>query len=71
MYSKILVPLDGSALAETILPYVSEMAQRLDAGLVLMTAIDDSVSATFPRRGRDTSSSTGPLSQMVQGAESQ
>jgi nucleotide-binding universal stress UspA family protein len=36
MYKKILVPLDGSALAEAILPQVKEMARVHDAELVLL-----------------------------------
>ena len=31
MLSKILVPLDGSDLAESVLPYVTELATRSDA----------------------------------------
>jgi nucleotide-binding universal stress UspA family protein len=36
MYGKILVPLDGSALAETVLPEVIELATRSGAELVLL-----------------------------------
>ena len=32
MYEKILVPLDGSELAEVALPYVEELAARLSGG---------------------------------------
>ena len=39
MYSKILVPMDGSRCAETILPYVEALALRFDARLVLLTVI--------------------------------
>jgi nucleotide-binding universal stress UspA family protein len=34
----IMVPLDGSALAETVLPPVSELAKKLDAEMVLFRA---------------------------------
>ena len=34
----IIVPLDGSALAETVLPSVSELAKKLDAEVVLFRA---------------------------------
>ena len=36
MYRKILVPLDGSALAEVILPYARELARRLVLDVVLI-----------------------------------
>jgi len=36
MYQTILVPLDGSKRAETILPHVEEMAGRYDAKVVLL-----------------------------------
>ena len=39
MYSKILVPLDGSKRAERILPYVEELAQKFGSHLVLMQVI--------------------------------
>ena len=40
MYSKIVVPLDGSALAEQALPYAVKLATRLNGSLLLMRAID-------------------------------
>jgi nucleotide-binding universal stress UspA family protein len=36
MYKKILVPLDGSELAEVVLPYAKELAGRLDLELNLL-----------------------------------
>jgi len=36
MYEKILIPLDGSELAEVVLPYAGDLAERLDAGLILL-----------------------------------
>jgi nucleotide-binding universal stress UspA family protein len=36
MYEKILVPLDGSVLAERSLPYAEELAGRLDSGVILL-----------------------------------
>jgi len=36
MFKKILVPLDGSAVAEAILPQVTELARVHDAELVLL-----------------------------------
>jgi nucleotide-binding universal stress UspA family protein len=40
MYKTILVPLDGSKCAESILPHVEAMAKGLEAELVLMTAVE-------------------------------
>ncbi len=40
MYQKILVPLDGSARAETILPHVENLAARYDADVILLM-VDD------------------------------
>jgi nucleotide-binding universal stress UspA family protein len=37
--SKILVPLDGSKLAETVLPYVEDLARRLSLEVVLIEAV--------------------------------
>jgi len=36
MYEKILVPLDGSELAETVVPYVGELAARMDSEITLL-----------------------------------
>lgn len=36
MYKKILVPLDGSELAELALPYAEELAEKLDSELILI-----------------------------------
>lgn len=54
MYEKILVTLDGSPLAETILPYVVRMATSLNLPVSLLHAVDpDSISdLTAPERGR-------------------
>ena len=40
MYSKILVPLDGSQLSETILPYARTLADALKAPVELLAAIE-------------------------------
>jgi nucleotide-binding universal stress UspA family protein len=34
---KILVPLDGSALSESVIPYAEELARKLDGEIVLVT----------------------------------
>ena len=39
MYKAILVPLDGSKRAETILPHVESMALRYDAEIVFLQII--------------------------------
>src|SRR5688572_30243964 len=39
MFTKILVPLDGSDTAEAVLQYVREIASRTKAEVVLVTAV--------------------------------
>ncbi|MGH2609738.1 MAG: universal stress protein [Tepidiformaceae bacterium] len=39
MYERVLVPLDGSSLAEAILPYVEELSKKLGSELVLLHAV--------------------------------
>lgn len=43
MYRKILVPLDGSARAEAILPHVENMATRYEAGVILLRVDEESL----------------------------
>lgn len=40
MYKKILVPLDGSKRAETILPHVEELAQCFDAEIIFLKVVE-------------------------------
>ncbi|MBM3133446.1 MAG: universal stress protein, partial [Chloroflexi bacterium] len=40
MFEKIVVPLDGSELAEVVLPYAEELMRRLDSQLVLLSVCD-------------------------------
>jgi nucleotide-binding universal stress UspA family protein len=47
MYSKILVPLDGSKLAESILPYARSFARGLKIPVELLVAIEPDVISTF------------------------
>jgi nucleotide-binding universal stress UspA family protein len=42
MYSRILIPLDGSKLAERVLPHAIEFARVFDACLVLLRVLDPS-----------------------------
>jgi len=39
MYKKVVVPLDGSPLAEVALPYAEEVAGRTDSEIILMTVM--------------------------------
>jgi nucleotide-binding universal stress UspA family protein len=39
VYDKILVPLDGSKLAEAVLPYVVELARRFDSEVTLIQVV--------------------------------
>jgi len=43
MIKKILVPLDGSELAEKVLPYVEEQGQKLEAEIILLWALHPQV----------------------------
>ncbi|HWQ46529.1 MAG TPA: universal stress protein [Longilinea sp.] len=47
MYSRILVPLDGSNLAETVLPVATEMAGYYNATLVLLNILEKDGSGTI------------------------
>jgi nucleotide-binding universal stress UspA family protein len=40
MYSKILVPLDGSKRAEKILPYVEALARQLESTLLILRVVE-------------------------------
>lgn len=48
MYERVLIPLDGSELAEGILPYMEELARRFDSELILLQAV---TSAMAPLAG--------------------
>ena len=39
MYKSILVPLDGSEVAASVLPYVADLAKRLGAAVTLLTVM--------------------------------
>ncbi len=43
MYKKILVPLDGSILAEAVLPFVERVAQAEKSGVTLITVLEPPV----------------------------
>ncbi len=46
MFSRILVPLDGSPLAESVLPAARYLAERLHASIILFHAIEEGAPAT-------------------------
>jgi len=54
MYTKILVPLDGSGLSESILPYVRALAKALQVPVELLHGIDPETIKTLsdPGQGR-------------------
>ena len=54
MYSKILVPLDGSRLSEAILPYACSFAKALNIQIDLLQVIDPDTIKSFsdPQVGR-------------------
>ncbi len=59
MYNKILVPLDGSALAEAILPHVCALAQCTSARILLLRVTYEPIytySMTEPGHGGATTS---------------
>jgi len=48
MYKEILVPLDGSELAEKALPHAEDLARRLDARLTLFSVVESIVVYSQP-----------------------
>lgn len=62
MYSKILVPLDGSPLSEKALEHAAELAQGTDAEIILLEAVQDSLAAVPEARYRV------PVRQVYSGA---
>ena len=55
MYTKILVPLDGSPLAEQVLPYVQILARDLQAQVELLRVISPvPVEMSDPQHGQFT-----------------
>ncbi len=52
MYTRILVPLDGSKTAENVLPYARTFAARLKLPVELLSVIDIAEMATHMARGR-------------------
>jgi nucleotide-binding universal stress UspA family protein len=54
MYTKILLPLDGSSNAEQVLPYARSLVSALDVPVELVHAVEPEIIATFadPNHGR-------------------
>jgi nucleotide-binding universal stress UspA family protein len=50
MYTRILVPLDGSQLAEQVLPYVKLLAKGIKCHTELLRVIEYSPAPTHPRQ---------------------
>jgi nucleotide-binding universal stress UspA family protein len=58
MFKKVLVPLDGSTRAETILEHVEDLAQRYDQSQVLLLQVVELVPTTIA-----VADAAGPLDQ--------
>jgi nucleotide-binding universal stress UspA family protein len=54
MYKKIMVPVDGSQLAECVLPHVQTVAAARGVQSVVFVQVADSISLEPPWRGGDT-----------------
>jgi len=50
MYEKILVPLDGSILAEVALPYAEELAGRLGSEIILLSMAESTEAEDYHKR---------------------
>lgn len=48
MYDKIIVPLDGSKLAEIALPYAEEVAKGCNASEIVLVTVTESMRAQIP-----------------------
>ena len=58
MFQRVLVPLDGTGLAEGILPYVSQLSKGLGMELVLLAVVDPDAVEIPERLGRTGSGET-------------
>ena len=50
MFSKVLVPLDGSAVTQLILPYISQVAAGLNIPVSLLTVVETGSGESVPDR---------------------
>lgn len=76
MYSKILLPLDGSTLAEQAIPHAVDVARTMDAAIVVLTVIDTSMTAlesiaiaSDPATGSGLSATVGADARIAQARE--
>lgn len=51
MFTKVLVPMDGTEVSAGILPYVSRLAKGLDMQVLLLTVIDPEPLKQLPQTG--------------------
>ncbi len=66
MYQKILVPLDGSELAECVLPYVEELAKGCNVEEVILVSITEPVVGVIRRRSYRTADSAESPQPLVE-----
>lgn len=69
MFRKILVPLDGTELAEGILPFVSQLAKSPDVSIVLLSVIDPGDAEVPVRATNDQADNESSPPQIVESAE--
>lgn len=62
MFSRILVPLDGSTLAEQVIPHVEQFARIFEADIILLQVLD-------PTSHHENSKAVDPLSWQIRKAE--
>jgi nucleotide-binding universal stress UspA family protein len=72
MYQKIMVPLDGSKLAESVLPHVEEIARGCGAGEVVLVSVTERLkvyrrSAEYGGGAAPLSPATGPMAASMLG----
>ena len=69
MYDIILVPLDGSKCAETIINHVTELAQKFNSKLILLTAIDPKLSQSSEKMAAASMGNSNPLEEETENAK--
>ncbi|MGD1120161.1 MAG: universal stress protein [Dehalococcoidales bacterium] len=48
MYKKVVVPLDGSKLAETVLPHLETIARGCNVAEILLVSVTEKITGKFP-----------------------
>lgn len=69
MYQRILVPHDGSAFAERVLPHAVEIARRFDAEVILLEVIPPPTPALFTAGGESEAAADMALQEIAQAQE--